>query len=360
MSIQRFEAGPRMSQCVVHGDTVYTAGQVAQGARGASVAEQTKDILAAIDKLLHAAGTDKSKLLTANIWLADMASFEEMNQVWDAWVAPRRHAGAGHGPGAARPPGLQDRDHGHGGARLRRLPMHVVVMGAGVVGVTTAWQLLEDGHEVTVIDRQPEAACETSFANAGLVAVGHALAWANPRALRTLIRSLIKARAAAALPLAGRPGVLAFLARVPAPVHRGARPRQQPDQAPPVRLRPAGAAAGSGRDRGRVRRHAGRHSLPAPHAGDPGARHRQSAHSRRRRAADGGGRPASARPQSIRRSRRPRTGSPARSTARPTRAAMPRSSRARSLRSARRAARASGTAPRSRGSRSRATASSAW
>ena len=70
--------------------------------------------------------------------------------------------------------------------------MHVVVMGAGVVGVTTAWQLLEDGHEVTVIDRQPEAACETSFANAGLVAVGHALAWANPRALRTLIRSLIK------------------------------------------------------------------------------------------------------------------------------------------------------------------------
>ena len=48
--------------------------------------------------------------------------------------------------------------------------MHVVVMGAGVVGVTTAWQLLEDGHEVTVLDRQPEAACETSFANAGLVA----------------------------------------------------------------------------------------------------------------------------------------------------------------------------------------------
>ena len=70
--------------------------------------------------------------------------------------------------------------------------MHVVVMGAGVVGVTTAWQLLEDGHEVTVIDRQPEAACETSFANAGLVAVGHALSWANPRVLRTLIRSLVK------------------------------------------------------------------------------------------------------------------------------------------------------------------------
>jgi D-amino-acid dehydrogenase len=70
--------------------------------------------------------------------------------------------------------------------------MHVVVMGAGVVGVTTAWQLLEDGHEVTVIDRQPEAACETSFANAGHVAVGHALSWANPRALKTLVKSVVR------------------------------------------------------------------------------------------------------------------------------------------------------------------------
>jgi enamine deaminase RidA (YjgF/YER057c/UK114 family) len=88
MSIQRFEVGPRMSQCVVRGDTVYTAGQVAQGARGASVGEQTRDILATIDKLLAQAGTDKSKLLTANIWLADIATFDEMNEVWDAWVAP--------------------------------------------------------------------------------------------------------------------------------------------------------------------------------------------------------------------------------------------------------------------------------
>jgi len=88
MSIQRFEVGPRMSQCVVHGNTVYTAGQVAQGAPGASVTEQTRDILAAIDRLLAAAGTDKSKLLTANIWLADIAGYDEMNEVWDAWVTP--------------------------------------------------------------------------------------------------------------------------------------------------------------------------------------------------------------------------------------------------------------------------------
>jgi enamine deaminase RidA (YjgF/YER057c/UK114 family) len=88
MSIQRFEVGPRMSQCVVHGDAVYTAGQVAQGARGASVAEQTRDILATIDRLLAQAGTSKSKLLTANIWLTDIATFDQMNQVWDAWVTP--------------------------------------------------------------------------------------------------------------------------------------------------------------------------------------------------------------------------------------------------------------------------------
>jgi enamine deaminase RidA (YjgF/YER057c/UK114 family) len=88
MSIKRFEVGSRMSQCVVHGNTVYTAGQVAQNARGGSVAEQTRDILATIDRLLAGAGTDKSKLLTANIWLADIGTFEEMNQVWDAWVAP--------------------------------------------------------------------------------------------------------------------------------------------------------------------------------------------------------------------------------------------------------------------------------
>jgi enamine deaminase RidA (YjgF/YER057c/UK114 family) len=88
MSIQRFEVGPRMSQCVVNGNTVYTAGQVAQGARGGSVVEQTRDILATIDRLLAQAGTDKSKLLTANIWLTDIATFNEMNQVWDAWVTP--------------------------------------------------------------------------------------------------------------------------------------------------------------------------------------------------------------------------------------------------------------------------------
>ena len=88
MTIKRLHVGPRMSQVVIYGDTVYLAGQVAQDAPGASVAEQTKNILARIDGLLAEAGTDKSKLLSTTIWLADISTFDEMNGVWDAWIDP--------------------------------------------------------------------------------------------------------------------------------------------------------------------------------------------------------------------------------------------------------------------------------
>ena len=88
MTIERIQPGPRMSQAVVHNGMVFLAGQVAQGKPGASVAEQTRDILERIDALLAAAGTDKTRLLTANIWLADIKTFDEMNGVWDRWVAP--------------------------------------------------------------------------------------------------------------------------------------------------------------------------------------------------------------------------------------------------------------------------------
>ena len=88
MKVERKEVGPRMSQIVVHGDTVYLAGIVANAAKGKSVTEQTKDVLATIDKYLAQAGSDKSKLLSANIWITDMANFAEMNAVWDAWVSP--------------------------------------------------------------------------------------------------------------------------------------------------------------------------------------------------------------------------------------------------------------------------------
>jgi enamine deaminase RidA (YjgF/YER057c/UK114 family) len=87
MSIKRLHVGPRMSQAVIHGGMVYLAGQVANNTKGQSVTEQTKDILSAIDGLLKEAGTDKSKLLTAQIWLTDMATFGQMNAVWDAWVS---------------------------------------------------------------------------------------------------------------------------------------------------------------------------------------------------------------------------------------------------------------------------------
>lgn len=95
MSINRLHPGPRMSQAVIHGGVAYLAGQVASKAKGLSVAEQTKDILSAIDALLAEAGTDKSKLLTAQIWLTDMAHFAEMNGAWDSWVS------AGHAPARA-------------------------------------------------------------------------------------------------------------------------------------------------------------------------------------------------------------------------------------------------------------------
>ena len=88
MTIQRFDTGPRMSQAVVHGDTVYLAGIVASNAPGESVTKQTQDILSIIDRHLAKAGSDKSKLLSATIYITDVKNFAEMNAVWDGWVSP--------------------------------------------------------------------------------------------------------------------------------------------------------------------------------------------------------------------------------------------------------------------------------
>jgi enamine deaminase RidA (YjgF/YER057c/UK114 family) len=88
MSIRRLHVGPRMSQVVIFNQVAYLAGQVANETRGRTVAEQTVEILTTIDRLLADAGTDKSKLLTANIWLTDMSTFADMNGAWDAWVSP--------------------------------------------------------------------------------------------------------------------------------------------------------------------------------------------------------------------------------------------------------------------------------
>ncbi|SIP99779.1 Enamine deaminase RidA, house cleaning of reactive enamine intermediates, YjgF/YER057c/UK114 family [Paracoccus thiocyanatus] len=91
--ITRIETGPRMSQAVIHNGTVYLAGQV--GTPGDPVAEQTREVLAQIDRLLAECGSDKTRILSAQVWLADMGDFAQMNAVWDGWVAP------GHAPARA-------------------------------------------------------------------------------------------------------------------------------------------------------------------------------------------------------------------------------------------------------------------
>jgi len=94
MSITRHHTNQRMSQIVIHGDTVYLAGQVAADA-DADITVQTQQVLQKIDTLLAETGSDKSKILSAQIWIASMGHFAQMNEVWDAWVAE------GHAPARA-------------------------------------------------------------------------------------------------------------------------------------------------------------------------------------------------------------------------------------------------------------------
>ncbi len=89
--LQRFDVGPRLSEMAIHNSTVYLAGQVPEDA-SLDIEGQTRQVLAAIDALLARAGTDKTKLLMVQIFLADLADFDGMNRAWDAWVP------AGHTP----------------------------------------------------------------------------------------------------------------------------------------------------------------------------------------------------------------------------------------------------------------------
>ena len=91
MDIKRIETGPRMSQAVVHGNTIYLAGQV--GKVGDSVADQTRTCLEQVETLLKGLNSDPTRILQTTIWLADIADFAEMNEVWDAWV-PQGHTPA--------------------------------------------------------------------------------------------------------------------------------------------------------------------------------------------------------------------------------------------------------------------------
>ncbi|MBP3985551.1 RidA family protein [Pseudoxanthomonas helianthi] len=92
--IQRIDAGPRMSEAVVHNGIVHLAGQVPE-TLDADIETQTREVLAAIDDLLAQAGSDKTRILRAQIYLADIADFPGMNRAWDAWVVP------GQGPARA-------------------------------------------------------------------------------------------------------------------------------------------------------------------------------------------------------------------------------------------------------------------
>ena len=87
MTIQRFDVGPRMSEMAVHNGTVYLAGQIAEDG-SQDITGQTQQVLQAIDKLLARAGSDKSKILRAQIFIKDLADFAAMNAVWEAWVVP--------------------------------------------------------------------------------------------------------------------------------------------------------------------------------------------------------------------------------------------------------------------------------
>ena len=87
MSISKHHTSPRMSQLVIHGDTVYLAGQVANDF-DANITIQTEQVLEKIDELLAEAGTDKSKILSAQVWLANMGHFDQMNHVWEDWMPP--------------------------------------------------------------------------------------------------------------------------------------------------------------------------------------------------------------------------------------------------------------------------------
>ncbi|MGE0007774.1 MAG: RidA family protein [Parvibaculaceae bacterium] len=85
MTIERLENGQRFCRVLKHNGTVYLAGMTADDTAG-DTAQQTRDTLAKIDRYLALAGSDRTKLLTAQIWLRDIADFELMNGVWDKWI----------------------------------------------------------------------------------------------------------------------------------------------------------------------------------------------------------------------------------------------------------------------------------
>ena len=138
MNIRRIAPEARLSGAVVHNMTVYLAGQVALDTSAAAEA-QTADILRQIDALLNEAGTDKTYLLSVQIFLADLADFAAMNRAWDAWLDPRHKPARATVQAQLANPGLARRDHRHRGAAadpaasgpIQREPVRLTVRASG-------------------------------------------------------------------------------------------------------------------------------------------------------------------------------------------------------------------------------------
>lgn len=93
MNVTRLGVGPRLSRVVIHGDTIYLTGCIAEQTKGQGVREQTGEILATIERLLAEAGSDKSRILSAQVYLSRIGTYAEMNGVWDTWI-PEGHTPA--------------------------------------------------------------------------------------------------------------------------------------------------------------------------------------------------------------------------------------------------------------------------
>lgn len=88
MTIQRLHVGPRLSEAAIHDGIVYLAGQVAEQHPEAEIEDQTREVLGHVERLLIEAGSDKTRLLSVQVFLADIDEIDRMNAVWDRWVPP--------------------------------------------------------------------------------------------------------------------------------------------------------------------------------------------------------------------------------------------------------------------------------
>jgi glycine/D-amino acid oxidase-like deaminating enzyme len=113
--------------------------------------------------------------------------------------------------------------------------MRVLVMGGGIVGVTTAYQLLQDGHEVVLLERREGIALETSWGKAGMIAPGHSFAWSSPQA-PMILQVAVRQEPGSALSAVGRSPALELVLALPAPMHGGTGADQYTAQAPPVHV----------------------------------------------------------------------------------------------------------------------------